>query len=61
MEHHNCNKDTAKHLPIILMFGGSYTTWIKNYDIDNNENIRIKDFIEMENFMKTVSRLDGTH
>ena len=29
MEHHNCDKDTAKNLPITIMFGGSYTTWIK--------------------------------
>lgn len=26
MSHHNCDKDTAKALPIILMFGGCYST-----------------------------------
>ena len=54
MNHHNCNKDTAKQLPIILMFGGSYSTWIKEADITMNENNRIKDFVEIEDFMKTI-------
>lgn len=54
MNHHNCDKDTAKALPIILMFGGSYSTWIKDFDINTNEGNRIKDFIEMESFMKTI-------
>jgi hypothetical protein len=54
MNHHNCNKDTAKQLPIILMFGGSYSTWLKEADITMNENNRIKDFVEIEDFMKTI-------
>ena len=43
MKHHDCSKDAAKQLPIILMFGGSYSTWIKECDITSNENNRIKD------------------
>ena len=54
MKHHNCSKDQAKTLPIILMFGGSYTTWIKENDINTNEGNRIKDFVEIEGFMKTI-------
>jgi phage/plasmid-associated DNA primase len=54
MNHHNCNKDTAKLLPIVLMFGGSYTTWIKECDISMNENDRIGDMVEIENFMKSI-------
>ena len=54
MKHHNCDKEKAKALPIILMFGGSYSTWIREADIQLNENNRIKDFVEIENFMKTI-------
>jgi hypothetical protein len=54
MNHHNCSKDTAKALPIILMFGGSYTTWIKDFDISTNENSRITDMVEIENYMKSI-------
>ena len=54
MKHHDCSKDAAKQLPIILMFGGSYFTWIKECDITSNENNRIKEMVEIENFMKTI-------
>ena len=54
MKHHDCSKDAAKQLPIILMFGGSYSTWIKECNITSNENNRIKEMVEIENFMKTI-------
>lgn len=33
MEHHKCNKDVAKQLPITLLFGGTYNGWIKENNI----------------------------
>jgi len=33
MEHHKCNKDVAKQLPITLLFGGTYDGWIKENNI----------------------------
>ena len=54
MEYHNCDKEAAKKLPIILMFGGLYTTWIRDCKITKNETKPIKDFKEIEKFMKTV-------
>ncbi len=57
MGHHNCSKDQAKALPIILMFGGSYTTWIRENDITTNEGNRITDFVEIESFMKTIIQI----
>lgn len=54
MNHHNCNKDVAKQLPIVLTFGGSYLNWIKDNLIDTNEEHLIKDIIEMEKEMKAV-------
>ena len=32
MSHHDCDKDAAKALPIILLSGGCYSTWIEEYD-----------------------------
>lgn len=54
MKHHNCSKDVAKQLPIVLTFGGSYLSWIKDNLIDTNENNLITDIVEMGNEMKAV-------
>lgn len=35
MELHSVSYDTAKQLPIRLMFGGSYDQWIKDYNVEN--------------------------
>lgn len=59
MEHHDCDKDVAKNLPISLMMGGSYSGWLKENDIqtkrENNEKIKFIDDLETE--MKLVSNL----
>ena len=54
MKHHNCDKDTAKELPIILMFGGCYSTWLKENDISVHANNRIEQFVEIESFMRSI-------
>ena len=59
MEHHDCDKDVAKNLPISLMMGGSYDGWLKENDIqtkrENNEKI---DFINnLETEMKLVANI----
>ena len=36
-EHHKVSKDTAKQLMIRLMFGGSYDSWIKDNNLDENK------------------------
>lgn len=41
-EYHDCDKDTAKQLFVRLMFGGTYAKWIKDFDIQKNENNRYK-------------------
>jgi phage/plasmid-associated DNA primase len=59
MKHHNCNKDCAKNLPIVLMFGGSYDGWIREWDIQMNieKGERIKDIIEIEKELKSIMEL----
>ena len=54
MKHHNCSKDVAKQLPIVLTFGGSYLSWIKDNLIDTNEENLLRDIVEMGNEMKAV-------
>lgn len=54
MNHHNCNKDTAKNLFICLMFGGCYNSWLKDNDIQTNKNSKIKEVVELENELKTI-------
>jgi len=54
MEHHNVCKDGAKNLPIVIMMGGTYNGWLKEWDIQKNENNQIKNIVEMEKEMKGV-------
>ena len=59
MNHHNCNKDCAKNLPIVLMMGGSYKSWIKDWDIQQNiepEEL-IRDIQELEKELKTIMEI----
>jgi len=51
MNHHGCNKDTAKNLPITLMFGGTYDGWLKEHGIIKNETSKIQQFVGIESFM----------
>jgi phage/plasmid-associated DNA primase len=59
MSHHNCSKDCAKNLPIMLMMGGCYNSWIRDWDIQKNiePNERIKDIIEIEKELKGIMEL----
>jgi len=54
MNHHSCSKDTAKTLFICLMFGGCYNSWLKDNDIQENKNTKIKEIVELENELKSV-------
>lgn len=54
MNHHNCSKDTAKTLYICLMFGGCYNSWLKDNDIQENKNNKIKFVNELENELKSI-------
>lgn len=54
MNHHKCSKDTAKNLFICLMFGGCYNSWLKDNDIQENKNSKIKEVVELENELKAV-------
>jgi phage/plasmid-associated DNA primase len=55
-EHHGCDKDTAKELPILLMMGGSYDGWFKLNDIQTNreDNQKIKFMKDLEDELKTA-------
>jgi hypothetical protein len=57
MKHHNCNKDCAKNLPIVIMMGGSYKSWIKDWDIQLNTDNLIKDICEMEKELKDIMEI----
>lgn len=56
-EYHGCSPDTAKNLPISLMFGGKYASWIKENNITKNDNGRLKLFLDIENEMAKVSEI----
>ena len=51
---HECDKEAAKQLFIRLMFGGTYSTWIKDFDIQKNENSRYKLVHDIEGEMSAV-------
>ena len=53
-EFHDCDKDTAKQLFVRMMFGGTYDQWIKDFDIQKNENMRYSLPYEMEKEMGSV-------
>ena len=54
MEHHNCSKDVAKTLFIVLMFGGCYKSWIKDNNISHNDTAFLQIVVEIEKEMKNV-------
>jgi phage/plasmid-associated DNA primase len=54
MSHHNCSKDCAKNLAIVLMFGGSYNGWLKEWNIQQNADNKISDYKEIETELKMV-------
>jgi len=59
MQHHNCNKDCAKNLPIVIMMGGTYDGWIKDWDIQQNieSHEKITDICEMETELKDIMEI----
>lgn len=57
MEHHNCSKDTAKNLMISMMMGGSYNSWLKDNDIQQNDDKKIQEIVDMENEFKIVMNI----
>lgn len=54
IEHHGVSKDTAKMLPLTLMFGGSYAGWVKENNVIKNENSKIKEISSIESEMKQI-------
>jgi len=54
MEHHNCSKDVAKTLFIVLMFGGCYKSWIKDNNINQNDTAFLQIAVEIEKEMRTI-------
>ena len=54
MEHHNCSKDVAKTLFIVLMFGGCYKSWIKDNNINHNDTAFLQIAVEIEKEMRTI-------
>jgi phage/plasmid-associated DNA primase len=61
IEHHGCNKDCAKNLPIVLMMGGCYDSWLKDWDIQKNFDIKIGTIYEMEKELKDIMSIVYAH
>jgi len=57
MEHHDCSKDVAKKLPIILTYGGSYDTWLKTHNIKVNLETKLDFIIGLESEMNVLREL----
>ena len=57
MTHHNCKEDVAKQLPIILMFGGRYTTWLKEYSITTNADNLMPSYKTIETEMDLITEV----
>ena len=55
MTHHQVNKDIAKQLPITIMMGGTYDSWLKENDITITE--KLMDIQNIENEIKPVMNL----
>jgi len=52
--HHSVDKNIAKQLPIILMFGGSYQTWIKENNVITNDTNKLSEIVDIERELKAV-------
>jgi len=57
MNYHNCSKDIAKQLFICLMFGGCYNSWLKDNDIQQNKEKKIKEIVDMENELRMIMNI----
>jgi glycerol-3-phosphate cytidylyltransferase-like family protein len=60
-EHHNCDKDIAKQLPIIIMFGGTYSTWIKENNITENDGNKLAEIVLLESEIRDVIEIVYTN
>jgi phage/plasmid-associated DNA primase len=54
MDFHNCSKDVAKRLPITILNGGSYASWLKKNKIEKNKDVLIAEFVGIETEMKSI-------
>jgi|694.fasta_scaffold04525_27 phage/plasmid-associated DNA primase len=61
IKHHKCHKDIAKQLFITIMFGGSYNGWLKENDIQENRNIKIKEVVDLETEMRLIGEIIYSH
>jgi len=57
MDYHGCGKDAAKQLPISIMFGGKYDSWIRENNITQNDNGRLKIFLDLEREMTKITEI----
>ena len=57
MKHHGVPKDVAKKLPISIMFGGSYSGWLKESNVVLNDEIKLKEFVEIENELQQIMEI----
>jgi len=63
VEYYNCDKDAAKQLFLQLTFGGSFKEWVKEFDIQTNDNKPMpflngfeKDMIKIKNQVYAYNR-----
>ena len=61
MNHHNCNKDCAKNLPITIMMGGTYKGWLREWDIQTNDNNQLPEMIKLEKELKDILEIVYAH
>lgn len=57
MQHHGVSKEVAKNLPISIMFGGSYSGWMKEFNVVQNDNIKLKEIVELENDLNRIMEI----
>jgi len=60
-DHHNCDKDISKQLPIIIMFGGSYDTWIRENNITENDENKLAEIVLLESEIRDVIEIVYTN
>lgn len=57
MQHHGVSKDVAKNLPISIMFGGSYSGWLREFNVVENDTLKIKEIVEIENELNSIMEI----
>ena len=51
-QHHDCSYEAAKNLPIRLNMGGSYDTWMTDWNIKKGQKMKL--FVDYEHELSTV-------